>query len=93
MIIKDHSYQQSLLEFNQKQLKNDSIQFKFNIIINQIDDHFAANFYELMTAWQQARMWGNTQVIQLAADLEKTQQHWDEYQEVYQTVQTELQKL
>ena len=51
MIIKDCSHWQSLLKFSQKQLKNDSIQFKLNTIINQIDDHFAADFYELMTVW------------------------------------------
>ena len=51
MIIKDHSHQQSLLKFSQKQFKDDSIQPKLNIIINQIDDHFAADFYELVTAW------------------------------------------
>ena len=34
MIIKNHSHWQSLLAFSQKQLKNDSIQFKFDIIIN-----------------------------------------------------------
>ena len=51
MVIKNHSHQQSLLKFSQEQLKNDSIQLKLNIIINQIDDHFAADFYELMTAW------------------------------------------
>ena len=62
MIIKDHSHQQSLLEFSQEQLKDDSIQPKFDTIINQIDDHLAADFYELMAAWQQARMQGNTQV-------------------------------
>ena len=32
-------------------------------------------------------------MTQLTADLEKTQQHWNEYQEAYQTAQTELQKL
>ena len=50
MIIKDCFHQQSLLEFSQKQFKDDSIQFKFDTIINQIDDHLAANFYELMAA-------------------------------------------
>ena len=51
IVTKNHSHQQSLLAFSQKQLKNDLIQFKLNIIINQIDDHFAANFYELVAAW------------------------------------------
>ena len=51
MITKDCSHQQSLLEFSQEQLKNDPIQPKLNIIINQIDDHLAADFYELVTAW------------------------------------------
>ena len=51
MIIKNHSHQQSLLEFSQEQFKDDSIQFKFDIIINQIDDYLAADFYELMTIW------------------------------------------
>ena len=86
MVIKDHSHQQSLLEFSQEQLKDDPIQFKFDTIINQIDDHLAADFYELVTAWQQARMQDNTQMTQLAADLKETQQHWDEYQEAYQTI-------
>ena len=51
MIIKDCSHWQSLLKFSQKQLKDDLIQLKLDTIINQIDDHFAADFYELMTAW------------------------------------------
>ena len=51
MVTKNHSHQQSLLEFSQKQLKDDSIQPKLNIIINQIDDHLTADFYELVTAW------------------------------------------
>ena len=34
MIIKDHSHQQSLLKFSQKQLKDDLIQPKLDIIIN-----------------------------------------------------------
>ena len=93
MIIKNHSHWQSLLEFSQEQLKNDSIQLKLDTITNQIDDHLAADFYELVAAWQQARTWDNIWVAQLAADLEETQQHQDEYQKVYQTAQTELQKL
>ena len=32
-------------------------------------------------------------MAQLAADLEETQQHQDEYQKAYQTAQTELQEL
>ena len=32
-------------------------------------------------------------MAQLTADLEKTQQHQNEYQKAYQTAQTELQKL
>ena len=93
MIIKDHSHWQSLLKFSQEQLKDDSIQPKLNTIINQIDDHFAADFYELMAVWQQVKMQDNTQVAQLTADLKKTQQHWDEYQKTYQTAQTGLQEL
>ena len=83
MITKDHFHQQSLLKFSQKQLKDDPIQPKLNIIINQIDDHLAADFYELVTAWQQARMQSNTQLAQLTANLKKTQQHWDKYQKAY----------
>ena len=60
MVIKDHSHQQSLLEFSQEQLKDDPIQPKLNTIINQIDDHLTADFYELVAAWQQARTQGNT---------------------------------
>ena len=82
-----------MLEFSQEQLKDDSIQFKLNTITNQIDNHLAANFYELVAAWQQARAQSNTWVAQLTADLKKTQQHQNKYQEVYQTVQTELQEL
>ena len=82
-----------MLEFSQKQFKDDSIQLKLNIIINQIDDHLAADFYELVAAWQQIRTQGNTWVTQLTADLEETQQHQNEYQKVYQTAQTELQEL
>ena len=85
IVIKNHFHWQSLLEFSQKQLKDDPIQFKFDIIINQIDDHLAADFYELVAVWQQVRTQGNTWVAQLTADLEETQQHWDEYQKVYQT--------
>ena len=51
IIIKNHFHQQSLLEFSQKQLKDDPIQFKFNTIINQIDDHLTADFYELIAIW------------------------------------------
>ena len=82
-----------MLEFSQKQLKDDLIQLKLDIIINQIDDYLAADFYELVAAWQQARMQSNTWVAQLATDLEETQQHWDEYQKAYQTSQTQLQEL
>ena len=46
-----------------------------------------------MAVWQQVRMQGNIWVVQLAADLEETQQHQNEYQEAYQTAQTELQEL
>ena len=60
MVIKDCSHWQSLLKFSQKQLKDDPIQLKLNIIINQINDHLAADFYELVAAWQQTRMQGNT---------------------------------
>ena len=63
MIIKDCSHQQSLLEFSQKQFKDDSIQPKFNIIINQIDDHLTADFYKLITIWQQIRTQNNIWVI------------------------------
>ena len=51
IVIKNHSHWQSLLKFSQKQLKNDSIQLKLDIIINQIDDHLAADFYELIAVW------------------------------------------
>ena len=60
MVTKDCFHQQSLLEFSQKQLKDDSIQLKLDIIINQIDDHLAADFYELVAAWQQVRTESNT---------------------------------
>ena len=60
MVIKDHSHWQSLLEFSQKQLKDDPIQPKLNTITNQIDDYLAADFYKLMAAWQQARTQSNT---------------------------------
>ena len=93
MITKDCSHWQSLLKFSWKQLKNDLIQFKFDTIINQIDNHLAADFYELMAAWQQIRIWDNIWVVQLITNLKKTQQHWDEYQKAYQTIQTELQEL
>ena len=51
MVIKNHFHQQSLLKFSQKQLKDDPIQLKLNIIINQIDDHLTADFYELVAVW------------------------------------------
>ena len=38
-------------------------------------------------------MQDNTPVAQLAADLEETQQHQNDYQEAYQITQTGLQKL
>ena len=59
MIIKNHSHWQNLLKFNQKQFKNDSIQLKLNIIINQIKDYLAADFYKLMAVWQQIRIQNN----------------------------------
>ena len=93
MIIKNHFHQQSLLKFSQKQLKDDPIQLKLNTIINQIDDHLTADFYELMAIWQQARTQDNTWVAQLAADLKETQQHQNKYQKIYQITQTELQEL
>ena len=46
-----------------------------------------------MAVWQQARIWDNIWVAQLTMNLKETQQHWDEYQEAYQTAQTELQEL
>ena len=62
-VTKDHFHQQSLLEFSCEQLKDNPIQSKFNTIINQIDDQFTADFYELVAAWQWVRMQGNTQVV------------------------------
>ena len=38
-------------------------------------------------------MQSNTQVAQLTADLKKTQQHQNNYQNAYQTAQIKLQKL
>ena len=59
MVIKDHSHRQSLLKFSQEQLKDDPIQSKLDTITNQINDHLAADFYELVAAWQQARTQDN----------------------------------
>lgn len=52
MIIKDYSHQQSLLNFSHEQLKANLIQLKLNTVINQINNHFVTDFYEMMTAWQ-----------------------------------------